>query len=116
MAVISSKRSGQSDFKVFFVLFSLPEPIEISFTLENTIKPSITFEEINLLWTFTKENGDVETNAVNGNLTGHNIITSSYIKTIQLNEYDKRTITLNLIPHYTGTLKITGITGKISVR
>lgn len=92
------------------------EPIEISFTLENTIKPSITFEDINLLWTFTKDNGDVETNAVNGNLTAHNIITSSYIKTIQLNEYDKKTITLNLIPHYTGTLKITGIVGKISVR
>lgn len=50
-----------SDFEINFA-----EPIEISFTLENTIKPSITFEDINLLWTFTKENGEVETNAVNG--------------------------------------------------
>lgn len=68
-----------------------------------------------MLWTFTKENGDVETNAVNGSLTAHNIVTSSYIKTIQLNEYDKKMITLNLIPQFTGTLKITGIVGKISV-
>ncbi|KAG4074060.1 hypothetical protein HA402_014265 [Bradysia odoriphaga] len=90
------------------------EPIEVSFTLENTIRPSITFEDINLLWTFTKENGEVNTNVVNGKLTGHNIMTSSYIKTIQLNEYEKKTITLNLIPHFTGTLKVTGIVGKIS--
>ncbi|KAJ6641577.1 Trafficking protein particle complex subunit 8 [Pseudolycoriella hygida] len=90
------------------------EPIEISFVLENTIKPSITFEDINLLWTFTKENGEVETNAINGSLSPDHSIKSSYIKTIQMNEYDKKLVTLNLIPHLTGTLKITGIVGKIS--
>lgn len=41
---------------------SITEPIEISFALENTIKPSITFEDIHLLWEFTSENGDIFTN------------------------------------------------------
>lgn len=40
----------------------ISEPIEISFALENTIKPSITFEDIHLLWEFANENGEIFTN------------------------------------------------------
>jgi hypothetical protein len=40
------------------------EPIDICFTLENTIKPPILFESINLLWEFKKESGEVCSNKV----------------------------------------------------
>lgn len=38
------------------------EPIHISFTLENPIKPSILFEHITLLWEFKKDNGELFSN------------------------------------------------------
>lgn len=40
------------------------EPIDVSFSLENTIKPSITFEEIHLLWTFETDTGATYSNNV----------------------------------------------------
>lgn len=49
-------------FRTYFKTIFFPEPIEISFALENTIKPSVTFEDIHLLWEFTSENGDIYTN------------------------------------------------------
>lgn len=99
------------------------EPIEISFALENTIKPAITFEDINLLWTFTNENGEIFTNA---NLfksdvsnddrnTIYNVVASTFIKAIQLNEHEKKVVVIKLTPRYTGQLIIKGVVGKISV-
>lgn len=38
------------------------EPIEISFVLENPIKPPILFEDITLLWEFKKESGELFSN------------------------------------------------------
>jgi tetratricopeptide (TPR) repeat protein len=38
------------------------EPIEISFVLENPIKPSILFEDVCLLWEFKKESGEMFSN------------------------------------------------------
>lgn len=39
------------------------EPIDISFVLENTIKPIIQFDDINLLWEFKKEStGEIYSN------------------------------------------------------
>lgn len=40
----------------------LGEPIEISFELENPIKPSIVFENIYLLWEFKKDSGELFSN------------------------------------------------------
>lgn len=102
---------------------SCSEPIEISFALENTIKPAITFEDINLLWTFTNENGEIFTNA---NLfksdvsnddrnTIYNVVASTFIKAIQLNEHEKKVVVIKLTPRYTGQLIIKGVVGKISV-
>lgn len=99
------------------------EPIEISFALENTIKPAITFEDINLLWTFTNENGETFSNA---NLfksdvsnddrnTIYNVVASTFIKAIQLNEREKKVVVIKLTPRYTGQLIIKGVVGKISV-
>lgn len=105
----------------FFVF--VPEPIEISFALENAIKPSITFEDINLLWTFTNENGDVYTNmnlfkndvtTDNRNMI-YNIVASTFIKSIQLNEHEKKIIVMKLTPRFTGQLEIKAVVGKISV-
>lgn len=99
------------------------EPIEISFALENAIKPSITFEDINLLWTFTNESGEVFTNlnlfqndvsAENRNSI-YNIVASTFIKSIQLNEREKKVVVMKLTPRYTGKLEIKAVVGKISV-
>ena len=38
------------------------EPIEIRFSLQNSIKPVIIFEDIQILWEFEMENGTVLSN------------------------------------------------------
>lgn len=109
-------------FKLIFSLLS-SEPIEISFALENAIKPSITFEDINLLWTFTNENGDAYTNmnlfkndvTTDDRNTIYNIVASTFIKSIQLNEHEKKVVVMKLTPRYTGHLEIKAVVGKISV-
>lgn len=98
------------------------EPIEISFALENAIKPSITFEDINLLWMFTNENGDVFTNmnlfkndVTTEDRNGiYNIVASTFIKSIQLNEHEKKVVVMKLTPRFTGQLEIKAVVGKIS--
>lgn len=50
-------------FQYLFTI-SILEPIEISFALENTIKPSIMFEGIHLLWTFQTESGVNVSNSI----------------------------------------------------
>lgn len=102
---------------------SFAEPIEISFALENTIKPAITFEDINLLWTFTNSNGETFTNANlfksdvsnEDRIAIYNVVASTFIKAIQLNEHEKKVVFIKLTPRYTGQLVIRGVAGKISV-
>lgn len=107
-----------------FIFVSFPEPIEISFALENTIKPSITFEDIHLLWEFTNESGQTFSNQSlftslkntdEGNQI-YNIVASTFIKAIQLNEHEKKVLVVKLTPRMTGTLNINAVVGKISVR
>lgn len=105
------------------MLLSCSEPIEISFALENTIKPAITFEDINLLWTFTNANGETFTNAnlfksdvSNDDRNAiYNVVASTFIKAIQLNEHEKKVVVIKLTPRYTGQLVIKSVVGKISV-
>lgn len=105
----------------FFFLEILIEPIEISFALENTIKPSITFDEINLLWTFTNQNGDTFTNkALFKNDIGtddrnsiYNIVATTFIKQIKLNEHEKKVVVMKLTPHHIGNLEIQAVVGKL---
>lgn len=106
---------------IFSCIFS--EPIEISFALENAIKPSITFEDINLLWTFTNESGEVFTNlnlfqnevSIEDRNSIYNIVASTFIKSIQLNEHEKKVVVMKLTPRFTGQLEIKAVVGKISV-
>lgn len=76
-----------------------------------------------MLWTFTSQSGEIVTNA---NLfksdvsneersTIFNIVASTFIKAIQLNEREKKVIIIKVTPRFTGHLVIKGVTGKISV-
>lgn len=44
-----------------------------------------------------------------------NIVASTFIKAIQLNEHEKKILVVKLTPRLTGTLKINAVVGKISV-
>lgn len=91
--------------------------------MENTIKPSIIFEDINLLWTFTTENGEIFTNmnlfrndiAVDDRNSIYNTVASTFIKLIQLNEHEKKVVVMKLTPRLIGQLEIKAVVGKISV-
>lgn len=111
----------QSIYKKKIFSYAFVEPIEISFALENTIKPPITFDDINLLWTFTNQNGEVFTN---GNLfkndsgiedrsSVYNIVASTFIKQIKLNEHEKKVVVMKLTPHHIGSLDIQAVVGKL---
>lgn len=45
----------------------------------------------------------------------YNIVASTFIKAIQLNEHEKKVIVIKLTPRFTGTLQINAVVGKISV-
>lgn len=98
------------------------EPIEISFALENTIKPSITFEDIHLLWTFQREGQEPVSNSAlftgDSSIEQRHIIesfvTASYIVSLQLNECDRKSVSIRLIPLQIGRLCIDGVVGRIS--
>lgn len=105
------------------LLLSHTEPIEISFALANTIKPTINFEDINLLWTFTNANGETfsNVNLFKSDVSNddrnaiYNVVASTFIKSIQLNEHEKKVVVIKLTPRFTGQLMIKGVVGKISV-
>lgn len=99
------------------------EPIEIRLALENTIKPSITFEDIHLLWTFEyDEQRSVSNTALftNDSSTPEHrdaincLVTASHIVSLALNECDRKTVSIRLIPLQTGKLRIDGVVGRIS--
>lgn len=100
------------------------EPIEISFALENTIKPSITFEDIHLLWTFQHEdqqhspisNVPLFTNEATPEQRDviNSLLTTSHIASVPLNECDRRSVSICLIPLQIGRLRIDGVVGRIS--
>lgn len=106
---------------IFNLIQISTEPIEISFALENTIKPSITFDEINLLWTFTNQNGETFTNkalfkndcGTEDRNTIYNIVASTFIKQIKLNEHEKKVVVMKLTPHHIGNLDIQSVVGKL---
>lgn len=88
------------------------------------VSPSITFVEINLLWTFTNQNGDTFTNkALFKNEVGtedrnsiYNIVASTFIKQIKLNEHEKKVVVMKLTPHHIGNLDIQAVVGKLVKR
>lgn len=102
-------------------VFLFTEPIEISFALENTIKPPITFDDINLLWTFTNPNGNMFTNSnlfkneisAEDRNSIYNIVASTFIKQIKLNEHEKKVVVMKLTPHHIGKLQIKAVVGKL---
>lgn len=109
-------------FQILFESF-LSEPIELSLTLENTIKPNILFEDINILWSFCKDDKTIIENKhiftyheINEDARVYydSIVSSSTIKSIQLNGQDKKTIVFKLTPKMQGNLIITGLVGRIS--
>lgn len=101
------------------------EPIEISFVLENSIKPKITFEDINILWEFTSEAGDeILANTSLFKVTGidvtsketlDSIVTAIPVQRLEFNEYEKKQVVMKLTAKKIGMLKIIGIAGKLSV-
>ncbi|XP_055378418.1 trafficking protein particle complex subunit 8 [Condylostylus longicornis] len=98
------------------------DPIEISVCVQNTIKPSITFSDINLLWKFSLENNAEVTNKVffEGKCTEREkeIINSSMVTTdsqqIVLNESEEKILKFKLTPKLIGELRIIGIAGRMA--
>uniref|UniRef100_A0A1Y9HER4 Uncharacterized protein n=1 Tax=Anopheles funestus TaxID=62324 RepID=A0A1Y9HER4_ANOFN len=98
------------------------EPIEVAFNLENTIKPAVLFENINLLWEFRKESGEIFSNRPlflgDVNLEERseieNVVASSFVAVVTFGEHETKTLVLKLTPRSTGQLRILGIVGKIS--
>lgn len=45
----------------------------------------------------------------------YNIVSSTFIKAIQLNEHEKKILVVKLTPRFTGLLQINAVVGKISV-
>lgn len=75
------------------------------------------------MWTFTNENGEIFTNQnlFKSDVSNDernaifDIVASTFIKAIQLNEREKKVIVIKLTPRFTGHLVIKGVAGKISV-
>ncbi|XP_063702999.1 trafficking protein particle complex subunit 8 [Culicoides brevitarsis] len=101
------------------------EPVEICFTLENTIKPQIIFEEIHLLWEFVSDNED-KCRVTNKNLFKlagidiqakeilDNVITAIPVSRVDFDEYERKRLVMKVTPKQTGTLKIVGVAGRLS--
>ena len=98
------------------------EPIEVAFNLENTIKPAVLFENINLLWEFRRETGEIFSNrplflgdvSLEERSEIENVVASSFVALVTFGEHETKTLVLKLTPRSTGQLRILGIVGKIS--
>uniref|UniRef100_A0A182JH40 Uncharacterized protein n=1 Tax=Anopheles atroparvus TaxID=41427 RepID=A0A182JH40_ANOAO len=99
------------------------EPIEVAFNLENTIKPAVLFENINLLWEFRKEaTGEIFTNRplflgelnLEERSEIENVVATSFVGLVAFAEHETKTLVLKLTPRSTGQLRILGIVGKLS--
>lgn len=98
------------------------EPVEISVTVANTIKPSITFSDINIVWEFNTDDGGVISNKIlfekecteKEKEDISSAIIANAIQEIHLNEHEERTIHFKLTPKLIGKLKIIGIVGRTS--
>ncbi|XP_058458900.1 trafficking protein particle complex subunit 8 [Malaya genurostris] len=98
------------------------EPIEIAFNLENTIKPPIVFEDVNVLWEFRKDSQDIYSNkplfmsefTPEDRKEIDNVVTTTSVSLVSFGEYEIKTVSLKLTPRSTGQLRILGVVGKIS--
>ncbi|XP_055701320.1 trafficking protein particle complex subunit 8 isoform X2 [Phlebotomus papatasi] len=100
------------------------EPIDISVTLENTIKIPIVFSDIHLLWRFRRaDSGEEMSNAHlfrglidgEGNQRGmEGVIAANVINTVTINEHEYKTILFRITPKVTGMVQVTGIIGQLS--
>lgn len=99
------------------------EPIEISVTLENTIKIPITFSDISLLWSFRAP--DSETLACNEEVRPdeptlqaryENIAYATKVPQLTINEHESRTVKFKLTPKEVGTITITGLVGQLAAQ
>ncbi|XP_058065337.1 trafficking protein particle complex subunit 8 [Anopheles bellator] len=99
------------------------EPIEVAFSLENTIKPSILFEHVNLLWEFRRESGEIFSNrplflgdlSLDERSAIENVVATSLVTLATFGEHETKTLVLKITPRCTGQLRILGIVGKLSV-
>lgn len=102
------------------------EPIEISVTLENTIKIPITFSDICLLWSFTgPDNGAPISNEealfkdqVDARVLScvNEVARSTGVPQLTINEHECSTVTFKLTPRAVGTITITGIAGQLAAQ
>ncbi|XP_035788395.1 trafficking protein particle complex subunit 8-like [Anopheles albimanus] len=98
------------------------EPIEVAFSLENMIKPPILFENVNLLWEFRRESGEIFTNrplflgeiGLEERSEIENVVATSFVALVTFGEHETKQLVLKLTPRSTGQLRILGIVGKIS--
>lgn len=106
------------------------EPIEISVTLQNTIKIPITFSDISLIWSF-RDNGGESTalsneellfsqcsgeQPLNANLRSslEDIAYATRVAQVTIAEHESRTVKFKLTPKVVGTITITGLVGQLA--
>ena len=105
------------------------EPVEISVTLENTIKIPITFSDISLQWTFqgvgegaiTISNEEVLFNQSIDKPSSHELRTSieeiayaTRVSRVEIAEHECRTVKFKLTPKRVGTITVTGLVGQLA--
>lgn len=94
------------------------EPINIAFTLENPIKPSIIFESVTLIWEFKRDTGEMYSNRTlfhnDKYAVDNSVINCTIIDSMEFGEYEKRVINMKITTTYFGYLRIIGIAGKVS--
>lgn len=110
------------------------EPIEISVTLENTIKIPITFSDISLLWSFRDttnpdtppvSNEEVLFNMCSGSAEQtdpalrtnvEEIAYATRVTQVTITEHECRTVKFKLTPKRVGTITITGLVGQLAAQ
>lgn len=99
------------------------EPIEISVTLENTIKIPITFSDISLLWSFRRPgsetlvcNEEVRPDQPTLQAMYENIAYATKVPQLTINEHESRTVKFKLTPKEVGTITITGLVGQLAAQ
>lgn len=110
------------------------EPIEISVTLENTIKIPITFSDISLLWSFQglpDENNQclrlsneelLYNQCCGAELDLHlrnrveEIAYATRVAQVTITEHECRTVKFKLTPKQVGTITITGLVGQLAAQ
>lgn len=110
------------------------EPIEISVTLENTIKIPITFSDISLLWSFQGVDSNNQAYIVSNEevlfsqcedqqqpnpalrTTIDEIAYATRVAQVTITEHEFRTVKFKLTPKRVGTITVTGLVGQLAAQ